>query len=111
MTAPAAPMTEADALQHLRDALGANYDGPGDDSTLKRALQVDARGEQLRPWATAARLIKFNTEYEVGGELQARVDRKLAELEQTQKDTDAALARATGSTPGGFGGISWGDRP
>lgn len=100
-------MTEDDALQHLRDALGSNYEGATDDGALGRALRVDAQGDRLRPWATAARLIKFNTEYEVGGDMQARIDRKLAELEQTQRGADATAARLTHSPAPG--GVTWGD--
>ncbi|EYB68923.1 hypothetical protein DEIPH_ctg013orf0028 [Deinococcus phoenicis] len=105
MTQPPA-MSEADALQHLRDALGENYAGATDEATLTRALWVDAAGGRLRPWATAARLIKFNTEYEVDEGLKARVDRKLAELADTQRGADAAAGR---SGRPAFGGVTWGD--
>lgn len=82
-------MTEAEALQHLRDALGGSYAGAVDDPTLKRALGVDKVGEVFRPWATAARLITDNTEYEVTDKLAARIDRKLAQLAATQDRFDA----------------------
>lgn len=82
-------MEEAVALQHLKDALGANYAGPDDDATLSRALGVDKVGTVVRPWATAARLIAENTEYEVTDKLAARIDRKIRSLVQTQDREDA----------------------
>lgn len=82
-------MTSAEALTHLLDALGSSYSGPKDDATLTRALSVDAVGTVLRPWATAARLITDNTEYEVTDKLQARIDRKLQSLAATQDREDA----------------------
>lgn len=109
MTRPApTPMTEAAALLHLRDALGENYSGPTDPDTLKRALELEQSGEQFRPWATAKRLIKFNTEYEVGGELRARIDRKLAELDELQREADDKWTVAT--TGNGPMLITWGNR-
>jgi len=87
------PLPPTEALTHLTDALGANYGGPTDTATLTRALTVDAvtvDGQVYRrPWGTAARLIRDNTEYEVGGELAARIDRKLAGLSRTQLSMDA----------------------
>ncbi|AWN22208.1 hypothetical protein DKM44_02295 [Deinococcus irradiatisoli] len=88
------PLSDTDALQHLKDALGSTYAAPKDDPTLTRALGVDTvtvdGQEYPRPWATAARLIADNTEYEVGGELAARIDRKLASLRRTQHGMDVA---------------------
>lgn len=108
MTLPAPSPFEI-ARQHLLDGLGANYGAATDVPTLDRALLVDATqaGETvtLRPWATAARLIRFNTEYEVDGDLRARIDRKLAELEQTQRDADASARGSSGLR----GGVTWGD--
>ena len=42
LPAPEFPLSLPDALQHLRDALGANYGAETDDATLTRALGVDA---------------------------------------------------------------------
>ena len=93
LTAPTYPLPTPDALQALRDALGDNYGAATDDTTLTRALGVDAvtvgGAVHPRPWATAARLIRFNTEYEVNKGLQARIDRKLAGLERQQAGADA----------------------
>lgn len=96
-------LTVTDALEHLTDALGPNYGGTVDEDALNRALGVDsltvARPVDsvtsvttlyLRPWATAARLIRFNTEYEVGGELTARLDRKINALLLLQRGEDMA---------------------
>lgn len=93
------PLTLADALQYLRDALGANYGAETDDATLTRELGVDAVAVptgtggaavvHARPWWTAKRLIKFNTEYELDYKLKAQVNRKLRELEQMQAAADA----------------------
>lgn len=87
------PLSLSDALQELNDALGANYGAERDDVTLTRALSRDALvdGESVvhpRPWATAARLIRWNTEYEIGGSLNARIDRKLSDLEDQQAEAD-----------------------
>lgn len=96
MTNPALtyPLATEDALQHLRDALGANYAGAVDTPTLERALSVDAVTvadlAHLRPWATARRLIMDNTEYEVNKGLQARIDRKLQGLLDRQAQADDA---------------------
>lgn len=95
MTQPSSPLTPDLAQQHLLDALGANYAGPTDAPALTRALQLDAVRDatgvrRLRPWATAARLIRLNTEYELSGELAARIDRKLAALEAQQAGADVA---------------------
>ncbi|WP_161884057.1 hypothetical protein [Deinococcus alpinitundrae] len=88
------PLSTDEALTHLTDALGVNYGAPTDEATLTRALKVDGVTVEgvayPRPWATAARLIADNTEYEVGGELAARIDRKLAVLARTQLSMDAA---------------------
>ena len=93
LAAPTFPLSPSRALEHLRDALGANYGGPVDEDTLSRALGVDgaqvAGGFHLRPWATAARLIRENTEYEVSGDLAARIDRKLGSLDRKQMQMDA----------------------
>ena len=99
LPAPEFPLSLPDALQHLRDALGANYGGETDASALTRAMGVDAvvaptgpsgaAQAHPRPWATAARLIRDNTEYEVNKGLQARIDRKLAGLERQQAGADA----------------------
>lgn len=93
------PLALPDALQFLRDALGDNYGASTDDQTLTRALGVDAvsapTGEggaaqaHARPWATAARLIRWNTEYEVSKNLNARIDRKLQQLDAQQAAADA----------------------
>ena len=96
---PSPPLSTSTALEHLTDALGANYGGPLDDPALERALKVDSLTVQPpnlpavtypRPWATAARLIRDNTEYEVSGELKPRIDRKLAGLMYTQRGMDTA---------------------
>jgi hypothetical protein len=91
VTQPAA-LSVTDAEEHLQDALGANYAGPTDEDTLRRALTVDAvklgSTRHYRPWATARRLIIGNTEYEVGGELTARIDRKLRALLEQQQAAD-----------------------
>ncbi|MBZ9712183.1 hypothetical protein [Deinococcus multiflagellatus] len=115
LTAPTFPLTPAVALQHLRDALGANYGAETDDTTLSRALSVDgvrdapptdpAAQFHVRPWATAARLLKDNTEYEVDKGLKARIDRKIQGLEATQRQMDA-LAGITAMVPGAQ--QSWG---
>ncbi|GAA4002701.1 hypothetical protein GCM10022631_11770 [Deinococcus rubellus] len=88
------PLPSAEALTHLTDALGVNYAAPTDQDTLTRALSVDGVTVEgvfyARPWATAARLIADNTEYEVGGELNAQIDRKLKTLLRTQLSLDAA---------------------
>ncbi|WP_161883853.1 hypothetical protein [Deinococcus alpinitundrae] len=88
------PLPTDEALTHLTDALGVNYAAPKDDATLTRALTVDsvtvAGIIYPRPWATAARLIADNTEYELDEGLKARVDRKLATLARTQLSMDAA---------------------
>ncbi|GGO32703.1 hypothetical protein [Deinococcus humi] len=99
LTAPEFPLSEADALTHLKDALGSNYGGATDPATLTRALSVDGihdgppsmEGVQfhVRPWATAARLIEENTEYEVNSGLAARIDRKLQSLKAKQRQMDA----------------------
>lgn len=103
LTAPTYPLGVNEALQHLRDALGANYGGPTDDGVLTRALGVDAvmvnPQVHARPWATAARLIRENTEYEVDKGLQARIDRKLLGLDRTQAQADA-VAGITHLIPG-----------
>lgn len=87
------PLSTPDALQHLRDALGDNYGAATDDVTLTRALSVDAAtvggAAHPRPWATAARLIRDNTEYEVSKGLNARIDRKLRGLDDRQMQMDA----------------------
>lgn len=87
------PLPPAEALTHLTDALGVNYAAPTDAATLTRALSVEGVTVEgsfyPRPWATAARLIADNTEYEVGGELNAQIDRKLAVLARTQLSMDA----------------------
>lgn len=88
------PFTESDALTALRDALGDNYSAATDDTTLNRALAVDSvsvdDASHVRPWSTAARLIRWNTEYEVDQGLQARIDRKLRQLDNQQKLADQA---------------------
>lgn len=93
LTAPTFPLAEAEALQHLTDALGSNYGGPTDPATLTRALSVDGVtvGDEFhaRPWVTAARLIEENTEYEVSSGLAARIDRKLGSLKAKQRQMDA----------------------
>lgn len=93
LPAPEFPLTAVQALQHLTDALGANYTGATDEATLTRALGVDAFTHDgvvhARPWATAARLITDNTEYEVTKGLEARIDRKLAGLDTQQTQADA----------------------
>lgn len=98
LAAPQFPLALADALLFLRDALGDNYGAATDEATLSRALSVDAiiqrTGDNvttvgLRPWATAARLIRWNTEYEVGGQLSPRIDRKLQQLDAQQAQMDA----------------------
>ena len=90
----APPLTLSDALEHLTDALGANYGASTDEEVLQRALKVDrllvGTETHYRPWATAARLIRDNTEYEVTGEMQARIDRKLGGLDLTQRGADMA---------------------
>ena len=108
-TAPEYPLSLPDALQHLRDALGANYGAETDEPTLTRALGVDAvvaptgtdgaARVHPRPWATAARLIRDNTEYEVDKGLAARIDRKLQGLERQQQQGDAQ-AGITAYLPG-----------
>ena len=96
MTLPARsyPLSLPDALTELRDALGANYGAETDDATLTRALNRDAvtvdGAVHPRPWATAKRLIEFNTEYEVSKGLQARIDRKLKALDDQQREADLA---------------------
>ena len=94
LTGPTFPLSQDAALEHLRDALGANYGGPTDSTTLERALGVDAVPVEgtvhLRPWATAARLIRDNTEYEVSKGLAARIDRKLQGLDAQQARADRA---------------------
>lgn len=99
IAAPQYPLSLDVALQYLRDALGDNYGAATDDPALSRALAVDAvikpisisEGQvHTRPWATAARLIRWNTEYEVGGQLSARIDRKLQQLDAQQAMADAA---------------------
>lgn len=87
------PLELGPALKELGDALGENYGGPVDTESLTRALARDAvvDGESVvhpRPWATAARLIRWNTEYEIGGKLNARIDRKLEDLEEQQREAD-----------------------
>lgn len=110
LAAPTFPLTPAAALAHLMDALGGNYGGLTDELTLGRALSVDGivvgGAFHLRPWATAARLIRDNTEYEVGGTLAARIDRKLdgLGLKQTQMD---ALAGILHLLPGADDGTVW----
>jgi len=93
LAAPQYPLSVPDALTALRDALGGNYGGRDDDATLTRALGVDAvwdgTAAHARPWATAARLIRENTEYEVDKGIAARIDRKLGGLESTQAQADA----------------------
>ena len=107
------PLTLEEALQELRDGLGDNYGAATDEATLTRALRGDALqvGEQVhpRPWATAARLIKMNTEYEVSEGLQARIDRKLAalEAEQGQADTEAGIAELVAERQGEDGAERW----
>lgn len=98
LAGPTFPLDLSSALQHLRDALGDNYGGATDEDTLTRALGVDgyaAAGDvfHARPWATAARLITDNTEYEVDKGLRARIDRKLKglTLKQTQMDALAGI--------------------
>lgn len=85
-------LTLTDALQALRDALGENYGAATDDVTLTRALAVDEVVNDdvvhPRPWGTAVRLIKWNTEYELTGELRARIDRKLGQLVALQARED-----------------------
>lgn len=92
LAAPTFPIPGEKALQHLLDALGANYGGPVDDVTLTRALGVDALTVETavhpRPWATAARLIRDNTEYELDKGLKARIDRKLDGLWLQQRSAD-----------------------
>lgn len=106
LTAPTYPLGVDEALLHLRDALGANYGGPTDEGTLTRALGVDAVSDgttaHARPWGTAARLIRENTEYEVDKGLQARIDRKLLGLDRTQAQADA-VAGITHLIPGDAG--------
>lgn len=93
LTAPTFPLTETEALTHLKDALGEGYGGPTDETTLLRALSVDGVSVvavfHARPFATAYRLIKFNTEYEVDKNLKARIDRKLGQLLVQQRQMDA----------------------
>ncbi|WP_295818878.1 hypothetical protein [uncultured Deinococcus sp.] len=97
LTGPTSTLDQDAALEHLRDALGANYGGPTDTPTLERALGVDAVTVEgtvhPRPWATAARLIRDNTEYEVSKGLSARIDRKLQGLDaqQARADTTAGI--------------------
>ena len=108
LTAPDYPLSLSGALQHLRDALGANYGAETDEPTLTRALGVDAVAAPTgtdgaaqvhpRPWATAARLIRDNTEYEVNKGLAARIDRKLGGLDRQQAQADA-LAHITAYLP------------
>ena len=92
LTAPTFPLAEADALTHLTDALGSNYGGSTEPGTLQRALSVDGvtvgAAFHVRPWATAARLIAENTEYEVTSGLAARLDRKLTSLKTQQRQMD-----------------------
>ncbi len=110
LSAPTFPLNAADALVRLTDALGANYGGPTDEPTLKRALGDDAVVKETvvhpRPWATAARLIRENTEYEVNKGLQAQIDRKLAGLELKQAQMDS-LAGITDLVPQGADAQSW----
>ncbi len=100
------PLSLDAALLDLRDALGDNYGAATDDATLTRALSRDAvqvAGQvHPRPWATAARLIRMNTEYEVTDGLQAKIDRKLAALdaEQCQADAAAGIAAAVAALEG-----------
>lgn len=107
MTAPApTPPTPEEALQALLDALEGNELADKPPAFLQRALAVDQVGAVLRPRATAARLIEENTDYEVTGELRARIDRKIASLKRTQRQHDALF----GVVPTGGMSISWGDR-
>lgn len=115
LTASTYPLGLPDALQFLRDALGDNYGAATDDGTLTRALGVDAVDvadkTHPRPWATAARLIRWNTEYEVSKGLNARIDRKLQQLDAQQARADAqagiaeAVAKAFGD--GDQCGLAW----
>ncbi|MVN88634.1 hypothetical protein GO986_18010 [Deinococcus sp. HMF7620] len=93
LTVPEFPLSLAAGLQHLQDALGEGYGGNLDTDALTRALSVDAlrvdTAVHPRPWATAARLITDNTEYEVSKGLNARIDRKLSGLEEQQMQADA----------------------
>lgn len=112
LAAPEFPLALANALQFLRDALGANYGAETDTETLTRALGVDAvtvNGvAHPRPWATAARLIRWNTEYEVTGKLSARIDRKLQQLDaqQAQMDALAGIAEAVAAALESGSGVS-----
>lgn len=116
LPAPTFPLDVSSALTHLRDALGANYEGPTDDTTLTRALIVDGihdappdvEGVQFhyRPWATAARLIRENTEYEVNEGMAARIDRKLGSLDTQQARMDA-VAGILHLLPSEDGGMGW----
>lgn len=109
LAAPEFPLGLPAALQHLRDALGASYGADTGDDALTRALEVDAvtaptgpdgaAQVHARPWATAARLIRDNTEYEVNKGLQARIDRKLEGLDRQQGQMDA-LVQITAYLPG-----------
>lgn len=110
LAAPEFPLTAVAALQHLTDALGANYTGATDEATLTRALGVDAFAAadgtvHIRPWATAARLISDNTEYEVTKGMEAKFDRKIRGLEtqQTQADAIAGILHLLPSS----GDTSW----
>ncbi|MBZ9753181.1 hypothetical protein K7W42_20300 [Deinococcus sp. HMF7604] len=97
LTVPEFPLSLTDALKFLRAALGEGYGGDTDTDALTDALSIDALqvGTVVhpRPWATAAVLIKFNTEYEVSKNLDPRIDRKLSalELKQTQADAVAGI--------------------
>ena len=92
LTAPKFPLSEAEALTHLKDALGSNYGGATDNATLTRALSVDGvtvgADFHARPWATAARLIRENTEYEVASGLVGQINRKLRGLDAQQRQMD-----------------------
>ncbi|MFB9991228.1 hypothetical protein ACFFLM_04425 [Deinococcus oregonensis] len=110
LSAPTFPLDLDDALQRLRDALGANYGAPTDGATLTRALGDDAllveQAVHARPWATAARLIRENTEYEVNKGLEAQIDRKLAGLDTKQAQMDA-LAGILHLLPNTDEGLNW----
>jgi len=98
------------ALWYLRAALDDKADPPirGDaeltgqlsaDRGLLRALIAPYTVSiYYRPWETAARLIEQGADYEVGGELQSRTDRKIASLRRTQtlKDAEYGYAGVTG---------------
>lgn len=110
LTAPEFPLDLEEALVRLTDALGANYGGPMDEATLKRALGDDAvlveSAVHARPWATAARLIRENTEYEPNKGIEARIDRKIQGLELKQGQMDA-LAGILHLIPNTDDGRNW----